>query len=296
MNSFSQNISTMKNSINILMVISVLLSFIASNAQTKNFKSASVKIYGNCAMCGKTIEKAGNLSNEANVDWNKDTKMAIISFDSLATSKEEILKRIALAGYDNDIFFAPDDTYANLPECCQYERAKKDAHNRQMHKMIMTGDHMQHGAIAQENQNKNTLAAVLEHYFSVKDALVNTDGSLAFNKAEILLNSVSGVEMDKLPMEVHMAWMKVLQDLKQDIGNIMATKNADKQRVYFKSLSKNMFEVIKVSKSETPVYYQFCPMADGGKGGSWLSLEEVIKNPYYGSQMLSCGKIVETIK
>jgi hypothetical protein len=293
MNSFLQNISTMKNSINILMAISVLLSFAVGNAQTKNFKSESVKIYGNCAMCEKTIEKAGNLNKEASVDWDKDTKMAIISYDSSVTSKGEILKRIALAGYDSDLFFAPDDTYSNLPECCQYERAKKDAHNMESHDMQMAKDHSHHSAMTQD---KNALSSIFENYFSVKDALVSTDGSLASEKAEILLKSVSEVEMDKLPMEVHMAWMKVLKDLKQDIGNIMATKDADKQRVYFKSLSENMFEVIKVSKSESPVYYQFCPMADGGKGASWLSLEEVIKNPYYGSQMLSCGKTVETIK
>ncbi|RAJ15980.1 DUF3347 domain-containing protein [Arenibacter echinorum] len=286
----------MKNSINILITISVLLSFAAANAQAKNLKSESVKIFGNCAMCEKTIEKAGNLNNAAKVDWDKDTKMAIISFDTLATSKEEILKRIALAGYDSELFFAPDDTYANLPECCQYERAKKEAHNMESQKQNMTTDHSQHGSMAQENQNKNPLAGVFEHYFSVKDALVSTDGSLASDKAEILLKSVTEVEMDKLSMEVHMAWMKVLKDLKTDIGNIAATKDVDKQRVYFKSLSKDMFEVLKVSKSEKPVYYQFCPMADSGKGANWLSLEEDIKNPYYGSQMLSCGKTVETIK
>jgi hypothetical protein len=39
--------------------------------------------------------------------------------------KNEILKRIALAGYDNNEFLAPDDVYANLPECCQYDRVGK---------------------------------------------------------------------------------------------------------------------------------------------------------------------------
>jgi hypothetical protein len=29
---------------------------------------------------------------------------------------------------------------------------------------------------------------------------------------------------------------------------------------------------------------------------NWLSKENTIKNPYYGSQMLSCGSVVETIK
>ena len=57
-----------------------------------------------------------------------------------------------------------------------------------------------------------------------------------------------------------------------------------------------MYELIKVSRPAETVYYQHCPMADDGKGANWLSKESAIKNPYYGSQMLSCGKTVETIK
>jgi hypothetical protein len=37
-------------------------------------------------------------------------------------------------------------------------------------------------------------------------------------------------------------------------------------------------------------------MYNDGKGANWLSKESTIKNPYYGSQMLTCGKTVETIK
>ena len=39
------------------MAITVLLSFTACNAQIKNAKTESVKIYGNCGMCETTIEK-----------------------------------------------------------------------------------------------------------------------------------------------------------------------------------------------------------------------------------------------
>ncbi len=53
-----------------------------------------------------------------------------------------------------------------------------------------------------------------------------------------------------------------------------------------------MYTLLKVAKYEEPVYYQYCPMKDS----NWLSKEETIKNPYYGAQMLSCGKTVETIK
>lgn len=37
-------------------------------------------------------------------------------------------------------------------------------------------------------------------------------------------------------------------------------------------------------------------MANDGKSANWLSKENPIKNPYYDSQMLTCGKTVETIK
>jgi hypothetical protein len=37
-------------------------------------------------------------------------------------------------------------------------------------------------------------------------------------------------------------------------------------------------------------------MANNGKGVIWLSKEKIVKNPYCGARMLSCGKIVETIK
>ena len=45
-----------------------------------------------------------------------------------------------------------------------------------------------------------------------------------------------------------------------------------------------------------PVYVQFCPMANGGEGANWVSKEKAVKNPFYGSQMLTCGKVVETIQ
>jgi hypothetical protein len=102
--------------------------------------------------------------------------------------------------------------------------------------------------------------------------------------------------MDKLEMDVHVVWMKVVEALKDDAKNIADNKDVKQQRDQFIRLSKDIYSLIKVSKYETPVYYQFCPMANDGKGANWLSKENAIKNPYYGSMMLSCGKTVETIK
>ena len=57
-----------------------------------------------------------------------------------------------------------------------------------------------------------------------------------------------------------------------------------------------MYVLIKNTNPEIIIYYQYCPMYNGGKGANWLSKENTVKNPYYGSMMLTCGKVVETIK
>ncbi|MFV0472529.1 MAG: heavy-metal-associated domain-containing protein [Paludibacteraceae bacterium] len=108
-----------------IVVLFLGVTSITCMAQVKNKKTENVKVYGNCEMCKSTIEKAGNQKKEAKVKWNKEAKMATISYDSLKTSKEDVLKRIALAGYDSYLFSAPDDIYSKLPACCKYKRAKK---------------------------------------------------------------------------------------------------------------------------------------------------------------------------
>jgi hypothetical protein len=52
---------------------------------------------------------------------------------------------------------------------------------------------------------------------------------------------------------------------------------------------------MKIVKSTATTYYQRCPMANAGNGAYWMSQESEIKNPYYGAQMISCGKTIETL-
>lgn len=283
------------------MVITVLLSAVNSFAQIKNAKTETVKIYGNCGMCKTTIEKAGNVKNVATIEWNKDTKMATINYDDKKTNQDEILKRIALAGYDSEKFLAPDDVYAKLPGCCQYNRELKPVAKSNDAGMEMKSEHANHNhnEMAKTNtvdtQNTPQLKAVFDSYFSVKDALVKTDAATSSAKANELVKAIKAVEMTKLSTEEHTVWMKVMKELTANTEKIATSKDVAKQRETFALLSKNMYELAKVSKQEIPVYYQHCPMYNNGKGANWLSKEEAVKNPYYGSKMLTCGSVQETI-
>lgn len=286
---------------NTLMAIILLLSVTITSAQIKNSKTENVKIYGNCGMCKSKIETAGNLKKVAKVEWNKDSKIATLTYDSTKTSQDEILKRIALAGYDSDKFLAPDDVYDALHGCCQYEREAKVAVSTEMKmETVATENHSNHAnhseAAVAKQQVDPKLKVVFDTYFLLKDALVKTDGKAATTVAKDALTALNAVKMDELAMDVHMIWMKEMKGLMAGAKNITETQDIKRQREYFIPFSKSMYELIKVAKYETPVYLQFCPMANDGKGANWLSKENAVKNPYYGSQMMTCGKTVETIQ
>lgn len=280
----------MKPITKIFFSIAAVLICMSGIAQIKNVKTETVKISGNCGMCKTTIEKAGNKKKMSKVDWNKDSKIATLTFNSKTTSEDEILKRIALAGYDNEKFLAPDNAYAKLPECCKYERKKATA-------AITTKTTTQ--TLVQDTVKQSVVNPLLEvyaAYFSLKDALILNDGVTARNKGKELFNTIDKVVMDKLTPEQHVVWMNYMTKLSYDAEHIKGVIETEHQRKHFATLSNNMFEVMKVAKPSYTIYYDHCPMYNDGNGGDWISKEPTIKNPFYGSQMMSCGKTVETIK
>ncbi|MEY3437449.1 MAG: hypothetical protein RL265_34 [Bacteroidota bacterium] len=48
--------------------------------------------------------------------------MLTVTYDQKATNLDEVLKKIAAAGYDSDKFRSTDEKYKQLHGCCQYDR------------------------------------------------------------------------------------------------------------------------------------------------------------------------------
>jgi copper chaperone CopZ len=290
----------MKNSFKNIMLATFILLSITINAQIKNAKTETVTIYGNCGMCETKIENAGNIKKVAKVDWDQDSKTATLTYDTTKTNSDEILKRIALVGYDSDKFLAPDNVYDNLHGCCQYDRVAKVPVKEEIKVEETNGIHSNHVNHNETSkmvlQEVNQLKVVFDNYFVVKDAMISSDGNTTSIASKELLTAINNVKMDKLDMDVHMIWMKVVNQIKKDTELISKSKDINIQRNHFTTLSKDIYSLIKVAKYEVPVYFQHCPMYNDGKGANWLSKENAVKNPYYGSMMLTCGKTVETIK
>jgi len=287
----------MKQIKNIILLTALMFSFTISNsfAQIKNAKSETVKVYGNCNLCKNNIETAANKKYTSKAAWSIDNKTVVLIFDSVKTTADEILKNIAYAGYDNQNYMAPDEAYNRLEQCCQYERWLQKEKTKPREK---TNTSLQMDTKKNTTKfvgNTNQLSSVYNTYFGLKDALTKDDGATAATKAKELCKAIDSVLMEKLTLEQHTIWMKYQKLLSYDAAHIKVITDTEKQRQYFVTLSKNMYQVMKAIKNDATVYYDFCPMANDGKGANWLSLQQAISNPYMGKLMPTCGKVEEKI-
>jgi hypothetical protein len=293
----------------IIQLFTPLLSLLAFKMQAQKIRNAvtdTFTVSGNCDMCKKTIEKAASKKGFVMANWNLHNKQLVVTYNSKKTNPDEILKRVAYAGYDNESYLAPGAAYAELDGCCKYERtalalnqkkeSKHEDHSHHESNPPSHQDHKQYPAKQESTQKQNQLEQVYVLYFEVKDALVNDDQKTASSKAKSLFAAFDEVKTEELTTGEHNAFMKDLQDLKTHAEHISKSSDIEHQREHFTSLSKLMFGLMKVIKPSYPVYLDHCPMYNDGKGADWISKETTIKNPYYGSKMQTCGKIKESIK
>lgn len=130
-------------------------------------------------------------------------------------------------------------------------------------------------------------------YISLKDALVGSNASLAKTRAKDLLTDLTTLPVSTFQPKQKKLFAAYLEKLKYDSRHISETTVIDHQREHFANLSKNMYALLAgLNNNTTTLYQQYCPM----KKAYWLSDSEEIRNPYYGEDMLECGKVTVTLK
>ncbi len=145
---------------------------------------------------------------------------------------------------------------------------------------------------------KEQLNVVLKNYFKLKDAFVLTDVKKASEQAKYTLESLKKVKINLLKKpEAHEVWVPAEKIIKITLQDILKETDIEKQRLAFVNLSDAMITAISSFGTGTnKVYVKNCPMVNNNKGADWLSLEEKIKNPYFGDKMLKCGIVKRDIK
>jgi copper chaperone CopZ len=106
-----------------LLKILIILATVFCSCNTKNSTiEKSFKVWGNCEQSKDRIETAAKVKGVSSAEWNIDSKLLTFKLDTALTSINEVLKSVAKAGHDNELFYADDYAYSKLPEACQYER------------------------------------------------------------------------------------------------------------------------------------------------------------------------------
>ena len=108
----------------IIAVISVVFTYAQTqdHSQTTSTKTETFKVLGSCDMCKARIEKAAKINGVNKAEWNNDTKILTLVYSPSVVKSDDILRKVAEAGHDNEKFKASDEAYKNLPGCCKYER------------------------------------------------------------------------------------------------------------------------------------------------------------------------------
>jgi len=151
---------------------------------------------------------------------------------------------------------------------------------------------MESNAIVMTSQQSSQAKTVLADYMTLKDALVADDSKAAAAAAIQLESSLAKFNVGDFKEEQQAELKKTIADVKEHAEHISKSEISH-QREHFKSLSLAIMDMVTVTGTETTLYQQFCPMYD--RGSAWLSMSKGIKNPYYGSKMLTCGTVKKEI-
>lgn len=154
------------------------------------------------------------------------------------------------------------------------------------------------------NKNSSTFndsyQQMMAGYYGLKDALVASDSvkaNEASRKLAVLADSlkIAEIQGDSTGM--------IKETAKTFTGTISGSAQAlvkestlEAKRKEFEMISDALWSLTRTVRYDgEKVYYQFCPMAFDNKGAYWLSNQAVIRNPYFGDQMLECGKVEDSL-
>ena len=142
-------------------------------------------------------------------------------------------------------------------------------------------------------QSTNTaINEVVANYLKLKNALTKDDTKEAANAGNNIVAALAKIDMKSLSNEQMKTYMDIADETKENAEHIGSNAGKlDHQREHFALLSKDVEDLVKTFGTSQKLYQDFCPMYDDGKGAIWISEFKEIKNPYFGSKMISCGSV-----
>ena len=137
-------------------------------------------------------------------------------------------------------------------------------------------------------------------YYDLKDALVASDSAKANTASKKLIGYADSLEIDEIQGD---STGMIKETARTFTGTISGSAQAlvkettlEAKRKEFEMINDALWSLTRTVRYDgEKVYYQYCPMAFNNKGAYWLSNQATIRNPYFGAEMLECGKIEDSL-
>lgn len=135
---------------------------------------------------------------------------------------------------------------------------------------------------------ESTFNEQVQRYMSLKDAFVSSDIQKIKRQSklfqEVMIGSKTKTDSDAMARETG--------ELVERLEGIITANSLVEQRLDFKYLSEIMVRQVSLRRANTTaLYVQHCDCADNKKGATWISYQEQIRNPFFGDEMLTCGRV-----
>ncbi|WP_291179652.1 efflux RND transporter periplasmic adaptor subunit [Gimesia sp.] len=141
-------------------------------------------------------------------------------------------------------------------------------------------------------QPGQTLERLYSVYFTIQEQFA-ADQKISEQQATTLNKLATELAQDS----------QLEQTLRQELEQVAANAghlhhlSLEEGRKKFKLISHAVVKLasqVRGDGAEQPYYQFFCPMVSQGEG-DWLQKDDKLLNPYFGSKMLHCGKLVNTL-
>jgi hypothetical protein len=145
------------------------------------------------------------------------------------------------------------------------------------------------------------MTPVVNAYFSLKNALIEWDSTLANQQAALLKAAGDSLVADSTLPE---ALRSQVGSIAAEADGFIGDQDLEQKRRAFSMMSQQLLPLLKeINYKAQPVYQQICPMAfNDTETAYWLSGDREINNPYLGkkhpkdaSGMLHCGELGDSL-
>lgn len=146
-------------------------------------------------------------------------------------------------------------------------------------------------AADRKDEKADPVQEIMESYFSIGQLLASDSlGDIEQPRQKIASASEQILKAEEKAKEKkeYLSLVKAIQASAKKF----ISQDLKRARESYKALSEAVNNYVKAYGYSDPAYSFYCPMAEQ----AWLQSTEQIANPFYGSEMLKCGKMAGMVK